>query len=384
MKKLVKASNFQELVKKNLEKIKNENEKKEKVKNEKWKQKEKEKILIDLNLCKNSKLNKIKLYSENENINDLYLFNEKWKLNKNIKEKINEYWKIKNDFEKLLKASNKKDIEKLKDYKLKLKTFENDKNLKMIIEYLKINSFKSKDILKDIEYENIKKDYILNLCNWKKVKKLNKLNIEKNINKKIKCNYWKFIYMKNEKENENIFWKSENFNINFINNLNNKFIIEKININEYEKVKDLNLNDKMKKWKNNLEYIYNLLNDKTILKNTYKKEWISIKDKINNDYNYIINSSNRIYNKYLKVYKKENENIKEKILNLYSDKLKNINENENILNDKLKNYNLENTKINQKINRKREYFKNEYWIYYMDFLFNNIYNKYKKWFVWII
>lgn len=348
---------------KTLQKLKNKKEneiEKELKENEKLSKKEKE-LLKDLLIkFKNSELKEkgilIKKIEFNENdikkLNELLLKFIKWIKRKksfnNLKDsKLYSFNNNKKDIELLYFQnwkSNKKYINNLKN--------ENEKIL--YNEYIKINNIwkNEKDLIKWIEYEKMKYDLILKYCNnfeneLKKknsqdIKLLNSYFIKSNISKNIKNS--KLIYSENI-ENNNIYWKNNNnYEWNYINKINNKYIIEII---EKEKEKEL---QKIKSFINSIENLkseYNLQ-----VKN--KKEYIN---KFSQD---IINKCNRIYKNYINKYWIENELIKQDILKLYEKELKII---KNVNKSYYKNYNeynLQYKNLQNKINYNSKNIKSEF------------------------
>lgn len=338
---------------KTIEKLKNKNEneiEKELKENEKFTSKEKKELknlLIKLKNC------------------ELY---EKWELIKRIEfnekdiKKLNELViKYNNTRKKDVKKSNNKTIELLyfTNWKINTKYLKElkNKNENLYIlynEYIKLQNIwkNEKDLIKSIEYEKVKFDKTLQFINnfnselkkqnSKNIKLLNFYFIKSNISKNIKNS--KLIYSENIKNN-NIYWKNNNnFEWNYINKINNKFIIELI---EKEKEKEFNK-------------IKSFVNDMGILKSEYNLKVKSKKDFINKFSQNIVKKCNRIYWNYINKYWIENENIKKDILKLYEKELQII---KNVNKSYYKNYNeynLQYKNLQNKINYNSKTIKNEY------------------------
>lgn len=372
--KNLQVFNFNELIENEIE-IKKEkaiNNLKEKKENEIEKDlKENLKLTVkEKKLLKDliTKLKNCELYEKWELIKKIeFSQNDIKKLNELITKYVN-WIKRKKSFNNLkdsklynFKSNNKKDIELLynenwKNNKLYLQKIKNENEKLYILynEYIKINNIwnNEKDLIKWIEYEKMKNDLIIKFCNnfeneLKKqnindIKKLNSYFIKSNISKNIKNS--KLIYNENI-ENNNIYWKkNNNYEWNYINKINNKFIIEII---KKENEKDL-------------QKIKSFLNDLWILKSEYNLQVKNKKEYINKFSQKIINNCNRIYKNYIKKYWIENENIKKDILKLYEKDLQII---KNVNKSYYKNYNEYNLKyknLQNKINYNSKNIKNKF------------------------
>lgn len=240
-----------------------------------------------------------------------------------------------------------------------LQNLENENEKILFSEYVKIqNIWKyEKDIIKDIEYENMKFWKTLQFINSfnnemkkknsKDIKILNSYFLKSNISKNIKNS--KLIKIENENEN-NIFWRKWwYFENEFINKINNKYIIE---------ILKNDINFKLK-----IEKIIKYLNELDIISSEYNCKSKSKKDYINKNKIEIVNKWNRIIKNYIKKYwnddKKINE-IKKDILKTFEKQLNII----KILINKneidYKNYNLEYKNLQNKINYNSKDIKNKY------------------------
>lgn len=363
-------------------------------------EKEKEKLTSKNKNEIEKAISKTKLNAKEKKQLKILLFKLK---NDIIKEKNPANWKI----EIIIKNElTKKDIKKLNDLlekflksKKKIKTFENLKNSKLFnfwadvkenkkfsenlffmnwktntkylnsiknenqkvlfSEYVKIQNIwkNEKDLIKDIEYENMKfwktlqfiENFNIELKkkNAKDIKRLNQYFIKSNISKNIKNS--KLIKVENEKENNIFGWIGWNFEKDYIEKINNRFIVDLLkNENELK-----------------VEKIIKYLNDIEKCKSEYNCKTKSKKDYVNKNKIEIVKNANRILKNYIEKYWIiENENklkqVKKDILKLYEKQLNIMKKLVNLNEIEYKKYNWIYKNLQNKIKYNSKDIKNKY------------------------
>ena len=331
-------------IEKTKEKLVNKNENEIEIEIEKTKMNKKEKKLLKdlLVKFKNSELKekwilikKIE-FSEKDikKLNDLLLkfLNSKKKIKSFENLKDSKLFNFSNDIKQNKKFSENLFFMNWKTNIKYLNSIQNENRKILYSEYVKIqNIWKSeKDIIKWIEYEKMKMQKTLQFIenfnselkkkNAKDIKKLNAYFIKSNIAKNIKNS--KLVKIENENEYNIFGWIGWNFEKNYIEKVNNKFIVDLLkNENELK-----------------VEKIVKYLNEIQKINSEYLCKTKSKKDYINKNKSEIVKKANRIIKNYMKKYWIiENENklkqVKKDILKLYEKQLNIVkilvNQNEN-------------------------------------------------------